>query len=183
MLVVKQRARTGNKSKTDPEFWATMLISPMLYGIMIPILYQLCKKLGEWMMLCLRVRRQAHEYGGRGQLSVDLRMPGSGGGQNPCMSLLLHVLLNSCVFVVWEGSSFHVRRLWAMLSFICIPAGGFWEHVRVRGVDCVSLSRGTHAYLTYYFEVFFLFSVLSFDLPRVCGITKDNSGVMVEKNM
>jgi len=34
------------KGAADPAFWGVMLVKPALYGIMIPILYGLCKKLG-----------------------------------------------------------------------------------------------------------------------------------------
>lgn len=53
----------------DPDFWAIMLVKPMLYGIMIPILYQICKKLGEgWLTFgydtaycCVRVLRRIRD--------------------------------------------------------------------------------------------------------------------------
>lgn len=45
---VREDASKEERTRADPKFWARMLISPMLYGIMIPILYQGCKKLGEW---------------------------------------------------------------------------------------------------------------------------------------
>lgn len=40
-------ATAVDKGMADPEFWGVMLVKPMLYGIMIPILYGLCKKLGN----------------------------------------------------------------------------------------------------------------------------------------
>ena len=47
ILVKRDGATAVDKGMADPEFWGVMLVKPMLYGIMIPILYGLCKKLGN----------------------------------------------------------------------------------------------------------------------------------------
>lgn len=46
-ILVKRDSTTVDKGVADPAFWGVMLVKPMLYGIMIPILYGLCKKLGK----------------------------------------------------------------------------------------------------------------------------------------
>lgn len=56
VLVVREDVRKGEETTAFPKFWGRMLISGMLYGIMIPILYQGCKKLGECIMPCLSTR-------------------------------------------------------------------------------------------------------------------------------
>lgn len=47
ILVKRDGVSDEKRGMSDPEFWGVMLLKPMLYGIAIPILYQLCKKLGE----------------------------------------------------------------------------------------------------------------------------------------
>lgn len=47
ILIQREDASKQDRAKDDPKFWAGMLLGPMLYGILIPILYQLCKKLGD----------------------------------------------------------------------------------------------------------------------------------------
>lgn len=44
--MVKRDGASADMGVNDPGFWAVMLVKPALYGIAIPILYQLCKKLG-----------------------------------------------------------------------------------------------------------------------------------------
>lgn len=48
ILVKRDGSSAVDKGMADPEFWGVMLVKPMLYGIMIPILYGLCKKLGKF---------------------------------------------------------------------------------------------------------------------------------------
>ncbi|CAN0037529.1 unnamed protein product, partial [Ectocarpus sp. 4 AP-2014] len=49
ILVKRDGSSAVDKGMADPAFWAVMLVKPMLYGIMIPILYGLCKKLGVFL--------------------------------------------------------------------------------------------------------------------------------------
>ena len=46
VLVKRDGASAADMGVNDPGFWAVMLVKPAVYGIAIPILYQLCKKLG-----------------------------------------------------------------------------------------------------------------------------------------
>jgi len=46
ILVKRDGSSAMEKGAADPAFWGVMLVKPALYGIMIPILYGLCKKLG-----------------------------------------------------------------------------------------------------------------------------------------
>ncbi|CAM9391551.1 unnamed protein product [Discosporangium mesarthrocarpum] len=46
VFVVRDDARSKESTIRDASWWVTLLIYPCLYGIMLPILYQGCKKLG-----------------------------------------------------------------------------------------------------------------------------------------
>ncbi|CAM9738165.1 unnamed protein product [Sphacelaria rigidula] len=49
VFVHKEGVSSEYRGTRDLAFWANMLINPALYGITIPILYQICKKLGVFL--------------------------------------------------------------------------------------------------------------------------------------